>query len=68
MPFAIAKDGTRIYYEEAGSGEPLLLVSGQGGDHTNWTEIVPDFAAHYRVLSFDHRGTGQSDKPTDPAG
>jgi pimeloyl-ACP methyl ester carboxylesterase len=68
MPFATAADGARIYYEETGSGEPLLLISGQGGDHTGWAPIVPDLAAHYRVLSFDHRGTGQSDKPTDPAG
>ncbi|HEY4384788.1 MAG TPA: alpha/beta fold hydrolase, partial [Ktedonobacteraceae bacterium] len=46
--------------------EPLLLVSGQGLDHTFWNGIRDDFADHYRVIVFDHRGTGQSDKPSAP--
>ena len=36
MPFAAASDGTKLYYETAGQGEPLLLVYGQGGDHHGW--------------------------------
>lgn len=66
MPFATLPDGIRLYYEELGTGEPLLLVSGQGGDHTGWDEIRADFAEHYHVIVYDHRGTGQSDKPTEP--
>ena len=66
MPFANA-GGARLYFEEYGSGEPLLLISGQGGDHTNWDAVRDDFASRHRVIVFDHRGTGQSDKPREPA-
>jgi pimeloyl-ACP methyl ester carboxylesterase len=67
MPYATAFDGAKLYYEEAGAGEPLLLISGQGGDHTTWDSIRADFAARYRTIVYDHRGTGQSDKPHQPA-
>jgi 3-oxoadipate enol-lactonase len=68
MPFASVSDGTRLYYEEVGSGtgEPLLLISGQGSDHTDWDGLRDDFASRYHVIVFDHRGTGQSDKPKEP--
>ncbi len=66
MPFATCNDAT-LYYEEIGSGDPLLLVSGQGGDHHGWDGVREDFAGRYRVITFDHRGTGQSDKPREPA-
>lgn len=66
MPYATASDGIHLYYEELGIGEPLLLINGQGGDHTGWDSIRDDFAGRYRVIVFDHRGTGQSDKPSEP--
>jgi len=66
MPFAPC-NGTNIYYEDLGSGEPLLLIMGQGSDHHGWDGVRDDFAAHYRVIVFDHRGTGESDKPREPA-
>ena len=66
MPFATTSDGVRLYYETIGEGDPLLFVSGQAGDHHDWDGIRSDFAAHYRVIVFDHRGTGQSDKPESP--
>ena len=66
MPFAVAEDETRLYYETIGTGEPLLLVMGQGSDHSGWDEVRDDFAANYQVIVYDHRGTGQSDKPEHP--
>ncbi len=66
MPFALATDGTRIAYETMGSGEPLLLVSGQASDRTSWDGIRDDFAEDRMVIVYDHRGTGASDKPEAP--
>jgi 3-oxoadipate enol-lactonase len=63
MPFAIAPDGTRLHYETLGQGPALILISGQAFDHHMWDEVRDDFAAHFQVIVFDHRGTGQSDKP-----
>ena len=45
-----------------------MLISGQGHDHHMWDPILEDFAAHYRAIVFDHRGTGESDKPAEPSG
>ena len=66
MPFVTVPDGTQLYYEEDGAGEPLLLVSGQRQDHTFWDGVRDDFSDRYRVIVYDNRGAGQSDKPTDP--
>jgi aminoacrylate hydrolase len=59
MPKANIGDA-EIYYEEHGSGEPLLLVSGLGGVASYWKPNIPALAAKYRVIVHDHRGAGQS--------
>ena len=66
MPFLTVPDGTRLYYEEMGAGEPLLLISGNGRDHRDWNGVRDDFADRYWVIVSDHRGTDQSDKPDAP--
>ncbi len=66
MPFMNVPDGTRLYYEEEGEGDPLLLVSGQRQDHTFWDGVRGDFSNRYRVIVYDNRGAGRSEKPTDP--
>jgi 3-oxoadipate enol-lactonase len=55
-----------MYYVEAGTGEPLVLVMGFGGDHLAWGLQIPAFAAQYRVIAFDNRGVGQTDAPDIP--
>lgn len=59
MPKAKLGDA-EIYYEEHGSGEALLLVSGLGGAAAYWKPNIPELAARYRVIVHDHRGAGSS--------
>lgn len=49
-----------IWYEEHGSGPPLMMVSGLGGVGTYWSPNLPAFAARHRVILHDQRGTGRS--------
>ena len=67
MPHALAADGTRLYYETHGRGEPLLLIAGQASDHREWDAVREDFEDAFQVIVYDHRGTGSSDKPRAPA-
>jgi pimeloyl-ACP methyl ester carboxylesterase len=63
---AKTSDGTRIAYQTSGSGAPLLLLSGQASSHRWWTRVRAEFDAYRRVVTFDHRGTGDSDAPPGP--
>lgn len=56
----------RIAWEERGGGQPLLLIQGLGYARWSWEPIVPGLAERYRVLFFDNRGIGESDKPEGP--
>jgi pimeloyl-ACP methyl ester carboxylesterase len=64
MPFARAKDGTRLYYEVAGdrlTARAVLLVMGLGLRGELWGETRDALAAAgYRVLTMDNRGVGDS--------
>ena len=55
-----------LYYEEAGEGEPLLMVMGLATDHLGWMLQVPEFSKHYRVITFDNRDVGQSKQADEP--
>lgn len=61
MPKVAVEDG-EIHYEEHGSGEPLMLVTGLSGVARYWAPQVPVFSKRFRVITYDQRGTGQSDK------
>ena len=62
MPMAQVGD-INIYYESHGDGEPLLLIMGYGQYSAHWAALIPYLSEGYRVISFDNRGTGRSDKP-----
>ncbi len=66
MAYANGPGGCQIWWEGAGSGEPLLLLAGQASDHRMWDEVRPSFARRHRAVVYDHRGTGQSDAPLEP--
>jgi pimeloyl-ACP methyl ester carboxylesterase len=41
MPYVTADDGIRLYYEETGSGDPVLFIHEFGGDHRSWEPRDP---------------------------
>src|SRR5437870_9562996 len=64
---ATADDGTRLHYVVAGSGPPLVLVGGKTSSIEGaWWRYIPPLSQHFKVIAFDNRGAGQSDKPDVP--
>lgn len=59
-------NGTSLYYEDQGSGEPLLLIMGFSAHSGQWLMQTPVLAQHYRVITFDNRGVGRSAVPPGP--
>jgi len=62
----VERDGVRIYWEERGSGDPILLIMGLGASLEAWDRAAPVLATRYRVILFDNRGVGRSDVPPGP--
>lgn len=58
--------GTRVFYTEAGTGDPLLLIMGLGYSHDMWFRTTPVVSKHFHTILFDNRGVGQSDVPPGP--
>jgi len=67
MPHATADDGVKLYYEEAGSGFPVVFVHEFAGDCRSWEPQMRQFARHYRCVAFNARGYPPSDVPRDVA-
>ena len=66
-PVPIAQvNGTELYYELQGSGPPVLVIPGLGGDVRMFSWLVTAIAASRRVLALDPRGGGRSAKPRPP--
>jgi len=57
--------GHPIAYDVRGSGAPLLLIAGTGYPGATWPdELLAPLARHHRVITFDHRGTGDTPPST----
>ncbi len=61
MPHA-STNGIRLYYEESGTGAPLVFLGGIGGDHRAFAGLTRHFGKTFRVLTPDNRDAGQSDR------
>lgn len=59
-------NGVKLYYEIHGTGEPLILIEGLGYASWSWFRQIEVLSDTYRVVSFDNRGVGNSDKPDIP--
>ena len=63
----VQANGINLYYETRGGGFPLLMIYGLGGNLLGWREeLLSLLADRYRLLLFDNRGVGRSDKPEGP--
>jgi pimeloyl-ACP methyl ester carboxylesterase/predicted glycosyltransferase len=64
----VERDGVRLYWEVYGSGEPtiFLLPTWSIIHSRHWKMQIPYLARHCRVLTFDGRGNGRSDRPLEP--
>jgi len=67
MPHASAKDGTRLYYEEAGSGTPVVFIHEFAGDYRSWEPQMRCLARYFRCIAYNARGFPPSDVPEDGA-
>jgi pimeloyl-ACP methyl ester carboxylesterase len=64
MPRAFI-NGVNTCYNIDGSGEPLFLIQGLTGGRNDWFFQMRSFRKHYRVVTFDNRGAGSTDKPEE---
>ncbi|MBQ0065874.1 MAG: alpha/beta hydrolase [Firmicutes bacterium] len=56
----------RLHYEEKGKGFPLILLHGNGEDHTYFVHQIEYFSQYYRVIALDSRGHGMSERGSKP--
>src|SRR6185437_11158424 len=67
LSYLTTPDGTRLRYTDRGAGErTIVLVHGWKGSHRLWDPAVIRLAERFRVVAFDNRGMGESDKPGGP--
>ncbi|WP_024506504.1 alpha/beta hydrolase [Bradyrhizobium sp. ARR65] len=67
MPHIHASDGTKLYYEDVGSGSAVVFIHEFAGDHRTWEPQMRHFARSHRCITFSQRGYPPSDIPKEPA-
>jgi proline iminopeptidase len=66
MPYATTPDNVKLYYEEAGSGAPILFIHEFASDWRGWEPQMREFGKRYRCITYSARGYTPSDVPDDP--
>jgi pimeloyl-ACP methyl ester carboxylesterase len=56
-------NGVELYYEESGSGDPVVLVHGSWGNAGRWKRLTPLLSDGYRAIAYDRRGHSRSERP-----
>jgi proline iminopeptidase len=64
MPHATTRDNVRLYFEEAGSGTPILFVHEFAADYASWEPQMRYFSRRHRCIAYSARGYTPSDVPT----
>jgi pimeloyl-ACP methyl ester carboxylesterase len=67
MPHLTTDDNVRLYYEEVGSGTPIVFVHEFAGDHRSWEPQMRYFARRYRCIAYAARGYPPSEVPVATA-
>jgi len=65
MP-SLQRNGFSTYYEDTGSGDPVVFICGLSADMQVWRFQAPDLGKTHRVIAFDNRGAGRSSAPDEP--
>jgi pimeloyl-ACP methyl ester carboxylesterase len=65
MPHLTTDDGVKLYYEDGGSGIPIVFVHEFAGDHRSFETQVRHFARRYRCIAYNARGYPPSDVPAE---
>lgn len=63
MPHLTTRDGVRLYYEEVGTGDPIVFVHEFGGHYLSWEQQMRYFSRRYRCITYQARGWPPSDVP-----
>jgi 3-oxoadipate enol-lactonase len=65
MPYAVTPDKVNLYYEEVGTGTPILFVHEFAGDQRSWEPQLREFGRRYRCIAYAARGYKPSDVPVE---
>jgi 3-oxoadipate enol-lactonase len=67
MPYVTARDSTRLYYEEAGTGSPILFLHEFAADYASWEPQLRYFSRRHRCIAYSARGYTPSETPAAEA-
>src|SRR5690349_15828129 len=63
MSYVTVSDGTRLRLSQRGAGAPIVLIHGWKMSHRAWDKAMLALSRQFRVIAYDLRGMGESDKP-----